>query len=223
MGELVKFDRHATASSRGDKKSSALTAPAVSLLIAAATSREGQPEPSQSCVSQPAEMPTRRAKSLRLIPLASRYSASFMGPDFSPAKTLAQVKFQPGAMDLTTFSVGNFGMGKAAQKVSPRFKDSERRPTFIRQWRKHRGLTQERLADRIGMSSGNLSNIETAKQGYTQDQIEAIADALNCDVVDLLIRDPSTPDGIWSLWDKAKPAEREQIVQLARVVMRRTA
>lgn len=222
MGMVVRL-RHATASSRGGRKSSAVTAPSVAELIAAAKSLESQLSSSQSCVTRPGDTPTKRANSIRLMPLDSKYAASFMEPDFSLTETSAQVKFQAGAMDPTGISVPYFNMAKTKAKVQPRFKESARRPTFIRQWRKDRGLTQERLAARIGMSTGNLSNIETGKQPYGQDQLEAIAEALGCDVVDLLIRDPGNPEGIWSLWDKAKPGEREQIVAHARVIMRRTA
>lgn len=97
-------------------------------------------------------------------------------------------------------------------QVATHFKEPPFRPTFIRQWRKKRLLTQERLADRIGMSPGNLSNIETGKTGYTQATLEALADALQVEVVDLLIRDPSDPEGIWSLWEKARPAQRKQLL-----------
>jgi transcriptional regulator with XRE-family HTH domain len=63
-------------------------------------------------------------------------------------------------------------------QVKPRFKEPKFRSTFIRQWRHHRGLTQERLADRVGMTGGNLSKIENGNTGYTQATLEALADAL---------------------------------------------
>lgn len=97
-------------------------------------------------------------------------------------------------------------------KVDTRFKAPPFRPTFIRQWRKFRGLTLEKCAERSGMSKGNLSNIETGKTGYNQATLEALAEALQCDPVDLLIRDPSEPDGIWSLWERAQPAQRKQLL-----------
>lgn len=119
-------------------------------------------------------------------------------------------------MDPQPYSPENFGMAKVqAMPVVSRLKGPKFRPTFIRQWRKHRHLTQERLASRVDMSPANLSNIETGKQGYTQENLEALADALNCEVVDLLIRDPSEPEGIWSLWERAKPADRTRILDLA--------
>lgn len=70
------------------------------------------------------------------------------------------------------------------------------------------------------MSGANVSQIENGNTGYTQATLEAFAAALQCEVVDLLIRDPTDPDGIWSLWDRAKDAERQQIVEIAKTVLR---
>ena len=103
------------------------------------------------------------------------------------------------------------------------YQKTARRPVYIRQWRDHRKLSQEALADRLDMSAAQLSRIESAKQGYTQDFMEACAVALRTDVASLLMRDPSKenpddPSSIWSLWDAAKPGERRLIVNLARQV-----
>ena len=98
------------------------------------------------------------------------------------------------------------------KKVQTRFKGAPFRPTYIRQWRKHRRLTLEQLSERVGMSAGNLSNIETGKTGYGQDTLEALADALQCGPADLLMRNPTDPEAIWTLWENAKPAQRKQII-----------
>lgn len=99
-----------------------------------------------------------------------------------------------------------------------------RRPTFIKQWRKYRDdLSQEALAERLEMSAAQLSRIESGKQGYTQDFLEACAHALRTDVPSLLMRDPTKeapddPNAIWSIWDSAKPGERRLIVRLAKQI-----
>src|SRR5437660_756816 len=54
----------------------------------------------------------------------------------------------------------------------------KRRPTFFRQWRAHRGLSQERLAERLDTSVASVSRIETGRQPYTQDYLEALAGPL---------------------------------------------
>jgi len=91
---------------------------------------------------------------------------------------------------------------------------------FIREWRLHRGLTQEKLADRLETTKANISRIENLKQGYTQDFLEACAVALRTEATNLINRDPTDPEGIWSLWDQAKPAERRQIVEIAKTLLR---
>jgi DNA-binding Xre family transcriptional regulator len=97
---------------------------------------------------------------------------------------------------------------------------SQFRRTFIRQWREHRGLTLERLADRAGMTAGNLSQLERGNQGYTQNTLERLADALQTDVASLLMRDPTDSEALWSIWDQAKPGERRMLVDIAKTVVR---
>ncbi len=80
-----------------------------------------------------------------------------------------------------------------------------RRRHFIKEWRKSRNLTQETLAGRLNMSAANFSRVETGKQPYTQDLLEAVADALGTDAASLLMRNPTDPDEIWTIWDQAKP------------------
>lgn len=91
---------------------------------------------------------------------------------------------------------------------------------YIRQWRKHRGLTLEQLAERIGMTHQNLGKIERGKVPYNQVLLELLAEQLRCEPADLIIRDPSQPDGIWSIWDQLKPVEREQMVEIAKTLRR---
>lgn len=99
-------------------------------------------------------------------------------------------------------------------------KRQTRRRTFIRQWREYRQLTQDALGDRIGLSKPQLSRIENGQQPYSQDLLEALAEALQTDVASLLMRDPSQDDAIWSIWEQAKPGERRMIEDLARTVVK---
>jgi transcriptional regulator with XRE-family HTH domain len=93
-----------------------------------------------------------------------------------------------------------------------------RRPTFIRAWRKHRGLTLAQLADRlqveleVDISEGQLSRIERGETPYSQDILEAIAHVLRCEPADLIMRDPTQANAVWSLIDTLKPVEREQAI-----------
>lgn len=96
----------------------------------------------------------------------------------------------------------------------------EKQRHYIRAWREHRGLTQEQFAERVGINRAYLSKIETGKRRYDQPFLEAAAEALRCAPADLLIRDPSDPDGIWSIWDNLAQAQRTQIVEIAKTIKR---
>ena len=59
----------------------------------------------------------------------------------------------------------------------------------VRVWRKHRGMTQEALAQEAGISKPYLSQIETGKRTGTAEVLVAIADALGIKVDDVMPRD----------------------------------
>ncbi len=90
----------------------------------------------------------------------------------------------------------------------------------MRQWRKHRDKTLEQVADHLHMSHSQLSRIERGQQSYNQELLEALADLYMCDVVDLLIRDPSQSETMWTLWEQAKPGQRQQIRSVAEALLR---
>jgi transcriptional regulator with XRE-family HTH domain len=104
------------------------------------------------------------------------------------------------------------------RKTPPQPPRAKFRRTFIRQWRESRGLNQDQLADRLGMTQSHLSMLENGKRGYTQETLEAVADALQTDVASLLMRNPADGAAIWSIWDNAKPGQREMIVDIAKTV-----
>ena len=107
------------------------------------------------------------------------------------------------------------------KRVVGRFRAEKRhRRTFIREWRLSRGLTLEQLAERIGITHASLSRIERGLQPYSQPLLEALADALQTEPASLLMRNPSDPEGIWSVWDQAKPGERRQIVEIAKTLIK---
>ena len=82
------------------------------------------------------------------------------------------------------------------------------------------GITQEQLAERIGLDRAYISKIESGKRRYDQPFLEAVAEALKCEPADLLIRDPSDPEGIWSIYDQLQPVERVQLVEIAKTIKR---
>ena len=95
-----------------------------------------------------------------------------------------------------------------------------RRRTFIKKWREYRDLTQDELAERLETSKASISRIEAGSQAYTQDFLEACAEALRTDPASLLMRDPSDDEAVWTLWDKAKVGERQMIENIVRSVIK---
>lgn len=96
---------------------------------------------------------------------------------------------------------------------------ADRQRHFLREWRKHRGKTLEQVAEVMHMTHGNLSKIERGKVPYTQDLLEKLAELYMCSVPDLIIRDPSDPTGIWTVWENAKPGDKRKIVSAARIIV----
>lgn len=86
-------------------------------------------------------------------------------------------------------------------------------PHFIRAWRKHRGLTLEKLAERIHMTHQNLGKVERFKVPYTQHLLEALATELRCEPADLIMRDPTKKSAYWTIYDQLRPEQREKLVE----------
>lgn len=83
-------------------------------------------------------------------------------------------------------------------------------------------MTLEAAAERAKMTAGNLSAMERGAQGYTQSGLEALADAYRCDPGQLLTVDPTRDDAIWSIWELAKPGDRQKIVDIAKTIIGKT-
>ena len=93
------------------------------------------------------------------------------------------------------------------------------RRTFIRDWRKAKGLTIEQLAERLdGMAPSNLSMLERGLRGYVQSTLERIAEELDTDVASLLSRRPTEDEPIVQIFAKATPVQRRQIVEIAKTI-----
>jgi DNA-binding XRE family transcriptional regulator len=57
----------------------------------------------------------------------------------------------------------------------------------VKVWREHRGLTQQQLADAVGISKPYLSQIETGKRAGTTDVLTGIAKALDVSLEQITI------------------------------------
>lgn len=72
---------------------------------------------------------------------------------------------------------------------------------YVREWRRFRGLTQERLAERTPFTVGAISQLETGRTSYTQPMLEALAVALDCKAGDLISRDPNKDGDVVQLFN----------------------
>lgn len=70
------------------------------------------------------------------------------------------------------------------------------RQNYLREWRKHRGLSVEKLAELSGMSAGNISLFENRKQGYSAESLEAWARVLKCKPGDILDYPPKVVENM---------------------------
>ncbi len=100
------------------------------------------------------------------------------------------------------------------RKQEPKVSEKKNRTIFIREWRRFRKLSQSKLGFRMGISREYVSLVENGKRRYDQVFLEAAAEALNCSIADLITRDPTKPEPIWSVWDKIKLEDREQALRV---------
>lgn len=95
------------------------------------------------------------------------------------------------------------------------FDAASRQPTFLRNWRKFRKLSQEAASARLNIKQGTLSKIERGELPYNQDFLEQAAIAYLADSAsDLLAIDPLRPreTDVIKLFRRASP-EVQRIVE----------
>jgi transcriptional regulator with XRE-family HTH domain len=85
---------------------------------------------------------------------------------------------------------------------------------FIAEWRTHRNLSQEQLANRVGTTKSSISRWENNGRDVTFGALAAIAEALSCDVADLR-RDPARPsaDALMRNMDDATQRQALRLIE----------
>ena len=89
-------------------------------------------------------------------------------------------------------------------------------PNFIRAWREHRGLVQQDVGDAIGYSKNHISRWERGERSINVDQLQLVADALQCTIYDLLYCDPNKDIDFFNLWSKLKEDKRDMFRQMVK-------
>jgi transcriptional regulator with XRE-family HTH domain len=92
--------------------------------------------------------------------------------------------------------------------------------TYLKAWRKHRGLTQERLGARLDdMSGANISRIENGHQPYSQEFLEAAGRVLDCTPTDIIERDPNRPENhLWRIIHSKSPKVQRRAVRIIEAI-----
>lgn len=106
-----------------------------------------------------------------------------------------------------------------------------RKRWYLSEWREHRGLSQEQLADKVTaltegwpnpvrLTGGDVSKLERNKNNrrFNQDQLEAFATILGCESPGDLFYSPEEIGEIRRLVDKIVTRGRKQELQLLRLL-----
>lgn len=98
-------------------------------------------------------------------------------------------------------SVSLFNMAKTTRKpaIRPPTRRVWRR-IYLKQWREKRGLSQEELAEASGVSTGQISLIESRLSAGSPETLEKLAKALDITVGELLDVDPSPDGSLFRTW-----------------------
>jgi transcriptional regulator with XRE-family HTH domain len=102
--------------------------------------------------------------------------------------------------------------------------------TRIRAVRRERGLTQDELADQVGVSRSAVAQWETGRTGQVTGNLSRIAEALEVTVEYLMIGDDKHAAGevqqgdelaLLRLYRECEPADRQMLLRTARRLARR--
>lgn len=89
---------------------------------------------------------------------------------------------------------------------------------YIREWRRHRGLTQAQLAGAIAMHRSQLNKIERGRRYHSKPVVEAIAAVLGCAPDDLIRRHPSHTSELETLYMSLSAQDRPLAIHLLKSV-----
>lgn len=90
---------------------------------------------------------------------------------------------------------------------------------YIKEWRKHRGMTQAQLAQAMSISRPYLTMIERGDRRYDQTFLEAASTVLECTPADLISREPNKTESIAKLLEPLDDQERNRIEAAIRALL----
>lgn len=95
---------------------------------------------------------------------------------------------------------------------------------YLKQWRKHRGLTQEQVVNRLAIledpqvptTTASLSRLENGNQQVSLPVLHALAEIYNCESWELIARDP-TKEGM--VIDMLRRLDEKRQAQVAAFIL----
>ena len=93
--------------------------------------------------------------------------------------------------------------------------DKNNGPNFLRQWREHRGLTQEELAEKVDTTANMIHYLETGERGLSAKWLRRLAPALDTTPGHLLEHDPNNlPTDILDIWAHISKKDRATALRI---------
>lgn len=103
--------------------------------------------------------------------------------------------------------------------------------TYLREWRRFRGLTQDQVVDRLAMlddphipgTAASLSRLENGKQPYSQRSLEALAEVYDCEPDQLLGHDPFKEGRVIDFMRHLDSAQQAQAIAILKALAQSVA
>lgn len=96
-------------------------------------------------------------------------------------------------------------------------------PNHLRAWMRYRGINGQQLAEKLGgtVTPGMVSDLANSNRALSAKWLRRLADALDTTPGFLLDHDPfQLPTDLLEIWEKANDAERRQLVDVAKAIVR---
>jgi DNA-binding Xre family transcriptional regulator len=224
-GQILPFPKRPHARTSVSRKSSAETRPPLIDLKQAIKSQDGRHLPRRMRLmvlrSQEILQDFRTSEAIcsSSSPRLVMKSDSCMGANVHEAHIAVKPACAWSGMDGAAEPVHDMHMPTSAkQKVRARPPVQVRYDaTFMRAWREFRNKTLEEMAEKCGKTYSQLSKIETGKQPYSQQILEAYARHLGCSVIDLLARRPQDDETLLGMWPRLNHEAREMLLAAAKI------
>jgi transcriptional regulator with XRE-family HTH domain len=92
-------------------------------------------------------------------------------------------------------------------------------PTYLREWRKERGLILADVAEAIGMDATAISRLESGISPYDQFHLQELSKLYKVSIPELLYKDPRRPRPVDDLLRKAERLQDAEDIKSAIAVI----